>query len=288
MTNPPSGRRAQNRVERHSQLMNAATELIAESGLDGLTMQAVAERVHCAVGTIYTYFTSKSSLLAELQIEAIKTLSSSVDNSRALWDQAIEDAELDEASAALVRLVAIAHLFTSGPELHPREFELLQVLISSPRRQLSEEDTPAVVPHALAMVASLHAMIESAVAVGALSQQSEMGEGEQQSLRRTLRWLGGLNGALIISNATADPAWLSSELLDGRRLAIRLAEDMYLGWGAPPLTLAAANAFVYKLEDNDQLMRHGGAAAVTDLTDLTEGAAGSDDSEVADEVLPGS
>ena len=56
MTVKPMGRRALNRVARHSQLMAAATEIFEESGLAGLTMQAVAERVDCAVGTIYTYF----------------------------------------------------------------------------------------------------------------------------------------------------------------------------------------------------------------------------------------
>ena len=50
----------------------------------------------------------------------------------------------------------------------------------------------------------------------------------------------GLNGAMLVSNATSDPAWLTDEELDGRRLAIALAQDMLLGWGAPPLTLASA------------------------------------------------
>lgn len=261
MTIEPTGRRARNRIARHEQLLTAATEIISESGLNGLTMQAVAERVDCAVGTIYTYFASKSALLAELQVEAIKTLSSSVDRSREIWDEEIEAAGLDPASAVLVRLVAFGHLFVAGPELHPREFELLQVHISSRRREINDEDTPAVVPHALGLLAQLHGLIEHALEVGALSTRSELGDvDEQQTLRRTLRWVGGLNGALLVSNATSDPAWLTADELDGRRLAIALAQDMLLGWGAPPLTLASANEFVRNLAARDRLMRPGGNA----------------------------
>jgi AcrR family transcriptional regulator len=266
MNTEPSGRRALNRIARHDQLLTAATAIISESGLGGLTMQSVAERVDCAVGTIYTYFSSKSALLAELQVEAIKTLSSSIERSREVWEEEIEAAGLDPASAALVRLVAFGHLFVAGPELHPREFELLQVHISSRKRELTDEDTPAVVPHALSLLAQLHAMIEDALEVGALSTRAELGPVDaQQTLRRTLRWVGGLNGALLVSNATANPAWLSEEELDGRPLAIALAQDMLLGWGAPPLTLASANEFVRNLAARDRLMRKGGSTEDADV-----------------------
>mgnify|MGYP000349585698 CR=1 FL=1 len=43
----------------------AATRQISTTGEELLhTMQAVADRVDCAVGTIYTYFNSKASLIA--------------------------------------------------------------------------------------------------------------------------------------------------------------------------------------------------------------------------------
>jgi AcrR family transcriptional regulator len=260
MNTEPSGRRALNRIARHGQLLAAATEIIAESGLEGLTMQAVAERVDCAVGTIYTYFPSKSALLAELQVEAITTLSSSIERSGAVWNEEIAAAGLDAATTALVRLVAFGRLFAGMADLHPREFELLQAHISSARRELTDEDTPTVVPHALSLLTQLHVLIEDALAVGALSTRDELGAADpQQTLRRTLRWVGGLNGALQVSNASSNPAWLSAEELDGRRLAIALAQDMLLGWGAPPRTLATANEFVADLAARDLLMRRGGS-----------------------------
>src|SRR6476661_1943441 len=143
----PTGRRARNRIARHDQLLRSASEITNEVGLDGLTMQAVADRVDCAVGTIYTYFESKSALIAALQISAIQTLLGTYHASAARWDEALEDT--DEAVAALVHLIAFGRLFVAGPDVHPREFELLQMLITSRERVVSTDDSVAVVPHAM-------------------------------------------------------------------------------------------------------------------------------------------
>ena len=155
----------------------------------------------------------KHALLAELQVEAIKTLSRSVDRSREVWDEEIEAAGLDPASATLVRLVAFGHLFVAGPELHPREFELLQVHISSRKRELTDEDTPVVVPHALALLAQLHQMIDDALEVGALLTRAEIGRPRRPADPATHPSLGRreLNGALLVSNLTSDPAWLTAD-----------------------------------------------------------------------------
>lgn len=269
MTTQPMGRRALNRVARHRQLMESATEIISESGLGGLTMQAVAERVDCAVGTIYTYFDSKSALLAELQVEAIKILTASLERSLAVWDGEITNAGLDDGTAALARLVAASRLFVAAEDLHPREFELLQIHIAMRQRELSDADTLKVLPQVLMLLGHMHRMIDDAVKVGALSTRREMGDEspQTQTLRRTLRWAGGLNGAMMVSNAPSDPAWLTPESMDGRRLALSLADDMLLGWGAPPRILLSAREFVDGLEAADMLMRSGTDLVIEELVE---------------------
>lgn len=250
--------------------MAAASEIVSSQGLDGLTMQAVADRVDCAVGTIYTYFDSKSSLLTALQIAAIETLGQSFARSRQLWDSEIVDAGLDEPTAALARLVAFGHLFTTAPLMHPREFELLQVLLSTARRETSDEDAMRVVPHALMLINEFRVLIEAAIDAGVLEDGVPDGGAGDQSLSRTVRWAGGLNGALLVSNAaavpTADPtgAPLVPELFDGRVLALELAEDMLLGWGAPRDVLDAAKAFVEDLRARDLLVVPGDAIWVAE------------------------
>jgi len=252
MTTPPIGRRAQNRLDRHQQLMAAATEIISETGSDGLTMQAVADRVDCAVGTIYTYFPSKTALLGELQISAIDTLKASFELSSGVWDEELAAARVDETVASLVRLVAFGHLFTAGPILHPREFELLQMLLSTRRRGVPSDEGRPVLPHAFELISEFLLLIDRAVDVGVLTTQ---GDAFELSLSRTLRWAGGLNGALLVSNTSPDAQMLTVDQLDGRMLALQLADDLLRGWGAPPLTLATANDFVADLGTRGRLLK---------------------------------
>lgn len=268
MTTAPIGRREQNRAMRHEGLMAAATEIVAERGLEGLTMQAVADRVGCAVGTIYTYFASKSALLAELQISAIGTISESYELSRELWDDALERAGSPPPLVSLVRLVAFSELFTAGPQLFPREFELLQALISSPRAEQTPEDAQRVRPYALVLISSFAGVLDAAVSSGALAALPDGADHDEVVITRTLRWAGGLNGALQVSNATGDGAWLPNQLLDGRALARGLAHDLVLGWGAPPGLLLEAEQFIAALAEADQLLRSG--RQLGEAVELTE------------------
>jgi AcrR family transcriptional regulator len=270
ITGTPLGRRASNRLARHEQLMSAATEIVAERGLEGLTMQAVAERTDCAVGTIYTYFRSKSALLVELQISAIATIQETYELSRAMWDEELAAAGSTEREAALFRLVAFGHLFTSGADLFPREFELLQTLISTPRRPEAPGDGERVLPHAFALIMSIGRLIDDAARTGAIDELPADEDRTRTLMVRTMRWAGGLNGALLVSNATGDAEWLPDELLDGRMLARQLARDLLAGWGATRVDIAAAERFAEELASRDRLLRAGhrlGHPATVDLTD---------------------
>lgn len=287
----PTGRRARNRIARHEQLLSAAAEIVSSEGLDGLTMQAVAERVDCAVGTIYTYFDSKSSLLTALQIAAIETLGTSFRRSRAQWEELLVDSDLDEPTRALVRLVAFGHLFTDAPSLHPREFELLQVLLSTRRRETSDEDAGRVLPYALGLINEFRILIEAAVESGALESDDPDGSIGDHSLSRTVRWAGALNGALLVSNAAAvpseseSPAELSGTgapvtvaggVFDGRVLARQLAADLLAGWGAERERLAAATAIVDELRATNRLAVPGDPLVEPATHDNDRGAHGAD------------
>lgn len=236
-------------------MLAAATELVAESGIDGLTMQALADRVDCAVGTIYTYFPSKSALIVELRGDAILTIQDSLDRSRTVWDDEIERAGVPADLASLVRLIAFAHLFTSGPDLYPREFELLQSLISAPVRDESPTDAAKVVPQSLALLGDVASLVADACRTGALSPVDDDAPLERRALVRTIRMAGALNGAMLVSNVSAAGTPLSDDLLDGRFLALGLAHDLLAGWGAAPDTLAAADSFVATLAAEDLLLR---------------------------------
>ena len=100
------GKRARNRLARHSDYLATALRIATEDGLDALTMQRLAAEVDAAIGTVYTYFPSKGALLAEVQREAIDRLIASYAMLRADVDARVADA--DPAVATVTHLVAFA------------------------------------------------------------------------------------------------------------------------------------------------------------------------------------
>jgi AcrR family transcriptional regulator len=231
------GRRARNRAARHDQLLAAASEIVTEHGLEGLTMQGVADRVDCAVGTIYTYFSSKSALVAALQTAAIQTLMATYHRCAAEWDEELARADTDDSVAALVRIMAFGQLFIAGERIHPREFELLQLTITSRVQTITDEDVPGVLPHVLVILAEARVLIDGAMEGGVLSPVSA--RPNDDSLRRTLRWAGGLEGAYMIGN-NSKPELPEPDAFDAGHLAQLVTEDLLLAWGAPQRTLEIA------------------------------------------------
>lgn len=248
----PTGRRARNRAARHDQLLAAAGELVTEHGLDGLTMQAVADKVDCAVGTIYTYFDSKSALVAALQTSAIQTLMGTYHRSAARWDEVLERPDIDDAVASLARLLGFGHLFLAWKDLHPREFEFLQMLVATPVHTVTMDDARAVVPHALALLNEGRVLIDAAMATGALAPTTD--RPADDSLTRTLRWAGGLNGALMVGNTGGEPSLPDPAAFDGTRLALLLSEDLLIAWGAPLKTLEEARKLVEEMRVRGELL----------------------------------
>ncbi len=263
MAEATEGRRAQNRVARNHDLLLAATEIIATEGVEGLTMQAVADKVGCAVGTIYTYFESKSALLSALQLAAIQTLLDTFTTSAESWERAISDADLDPVTAALVRLVAIGQILVAAGDIHDREFDLLQKLISTPADLTTDSDRQEVIPLALELLDTVRVFIDHASSVGALSLPSS-----DSSVSRAIRWAGGINGALLVSNVGIEANRKNPPLFDGQALALSLAQDLLRSWGAPLDDLESANIFVDDLIATDKLVALS-QVSVVDLTTKT-------------------
>lgn len=253
-TELPLGRRARNRVARHDQLLAAASDIVDESGLEGLTMQAVADRVDCAVGTIYTYFDSKSALIAALQVAAVQTLLATYHRAAEVWDRSLTESGLaDEAVESLVRVLAYGQLFVTGPELHPREYEFLQMLLNTPDRLVNSDDVKAVTPHALTLLAEGLVLVDAAVTAGALSAP-DAGRGDD-TFRRMIRWVGALNGTLLLSNTnvTGMPD-ANADAFSAANLGRLVTEDMLLAWGAPARVLDAATEQLSRMQRSGEFL----------------------------------
>jgi AcrR family transcriptional regulator len=228
-------RRTRKREARREVLLALAADLVEEQGPDGLTMAALADVADYAPASLYTYFPSRSALLASLQQEALRVLGDVAVSALAGWEA--ELADLDDRTAALVRLVAFSRLFLTAPEHHPREFRLQQRLLVTEGVE-DTADAAAVVPHAMAVLATPRRLLAAAVEAGALAPHDPVADPLDQpldgALVRTLALLAALNGALLVDGLGVGIPTTGALL--GREITTTLLR----GWGAAPDLLADA------------------------------------------------
>jgi AcrR family transcriptional regulator len=246
-------RRSRKRAARRDQLLDLADELVARHGVDGLTMTALAEAADYATASLYTYFPSRSALLAALQQRALRTLAEVAADHVARWD-----ADLAERSAPTARVGALARLWgfsdlvlATAPRRHGRELQLQQQLLVAAGAE-TVDDAATVVPAAMAALAVPQQLIEDAVGIGALAPADAptdpVHELVDSSLVRTIAWLLALNGALLADRL---PTGLPST---GRALGSEITGALLRGWGANPADTEVARRIA------DRWLTDGGAS----------------------------
>ncbi|MEZ5181708.1 MAG: TetR family transcriptional regulator [Acidimicrobiales bacterium] len=233
----PLDRRARKREARRDHLLDLAADLVDAGGVDGLTMAALAEAADYATASLYTYFPSRSALLAALQQRALGVLASVGDAARVRWDEALAQAAPRPEVAALARLVAFSDLFLAAPVRHRREFRLQQQLLVTPGAE-EAADAGAVVPAAMAVLELPRQLLDAAASAGALRREDRLadplGAPLDAALGRTFAWVLALNGALLADGlVTGLPT-------TGALLGAQLTDALLLGWGADPDDLGDA------------------------------------------------
>lgn len=222
-----------------------AADIVEGVGPDGLTMAALAEAADYAPASLYTYFPSRSALLAAVQQQALGVLGRVADEHTAAWDEAFDgERGVDAIDAALARLLAFSGLFLSAPEHHAREFRLQQRLLVTPGVE-ETADAVSVVPAAMAVLEAPRRLIDRAVAVGALAAHEPVADPLDEpldgSLVRTLAWIVALNGALLVDEIAAGLP------TTGVRLGEEITDALLRGWGAPTERLGAGRALAASL-----------------------------------------
>lgn len=237
-TSEPTDRRARKREARRHHLLDLALDLVDQHGVDGLTMAALAEAGDYAPASLYTYFSSRSALLAALQERALVVLGRVAEDGAAAWDAALaDDEDATPEVAALARLCAFSDLFLAAPTQHRREFRLQQQLLVTPGAE-DVVDAGKVLPVALHVLGVPQRLLAAAANVGALAPGEPvvdpLGGVIDASFARTLAWVVALNGALLTDGlVTGMPT-------TGAILGAQLTDALLAGWGADPADLAAA------------------------------------------------
>ena len=226
-----TGRRHRNRLERHRAFLTTARALVAAEGLDALTMARLATELDCAVGTAYTYFPSKSALVAELQREAIERLTESYVRFTDAFDAQVAVDGTTAADVALGRAVGFGRWAVAIVDAHADDARLMQMLMAENRRSVIDDvDVNRVIPAAFRLVDLARSAFEAATAAGALA--------DGDPVERTVVLLAAINGVLAVDGL----ARVDADLFDGRRLALDVVTALFLGWAAERASLARATA----------------------------------------------
>lgn len=247
MTSEPD-RRTRKRAARRDALLDLAADLVQRDGVQGVTMAALAEAADYAPASLYTYFPSRSALLAALQQRALAVLAEVARTHVGSWDTQLGTStpRADAAVGALARLLAFSGLFLAAPDDHPREFRLQQQLLVTPGAE-DTQDAATVVPAAMVVLDVPRRLLDDAVAAGALEPgvpvTDPVGNPLDPTLVRTFAWIVALNGALMVDELTTG---LPST---GRALGHELTASLLRGWGATPDQLAAAGDIAARLSD---------------------------------------
>jgi AcrR family transcriptional regulator len=222
-------RRTRKRAERTDRLLDLAADLVERHGVEQLTMAALADAADYAPASLYTYFPSRSALLAALQKRALAVLADVTSDHLATWVD--HTAGLAPQPATLVRLWCFSDLFLAAPDLFPREFRLQQQLLVAPGAE-DTQDAATVVPAAMALLDVPRRLLDDAVARGALEPAEDLTDPVDApldgSFMRALAWVVALNGALMVDGlSTGVPS-------TGARLGTSITASLLRGWGASP------------------------------------------------------
>ena len=215
---------------RSEQILDEAMVVLAQEGIDALTLGRLARALGYVPAALYRYFDSKDALLAALQRRAIVTVGGAMNAALESVDARARDQH--EAVASLAGVLEAAKVYVSLPETHPQAWFLVAVLLGDPRLLLSTEESLRTAPILGALLGGIRARFVRAVATGALDPGD--------ATTRTLALWASLQGALTLEKARR----IAPELPAAASVAHASVVAMLRGWGAEPTLLERAGALV--------------------------------------------
>lgn len=221
-----SPRIALRREARTDAILDAATALVVEGGLEALTLQRLAAELGVATTALYRYFAGKTELVVALQVRAIAALASDVEAALAALEGPASRAR------ALARPWAATRVFVDGPLLAPARHRLIDAFLSGPEGQLDD----AALAEVEAVLAPLLARVATCWADAAEAGALRPGDPE---LRTRVLWAAAHGLHHLRRRDRIEPRSRRTPALAREMMHTHLA-----GWGAREADVAAAEALV--------------------------------------------
>ena len=228
-----TSRRARKRLDQTRRMLDHAERVIADRGVEGLTMARLAGDLDLAVGTLYRYFPSKESLVAAVHRRVVKALR----DRHAELQTTLETADAAEhalaaAEHALSPILLSAYFYMDLPRLMPERFRLVTWMLGDPRPFVDDEHVEQSVAELIGFISDVTTMIRAAMSQGALSSDGKADVGRIAMDRTVMLW-GSVQGLLQFNKfdrfGDSSPA---AKTFDSARLGPELCRGLLVGWGA--------------------------------------------------------
>lgn len=204
----------QRREARIDVILDTASTLVVDGGLEALTLQRLAAELGMATSALYRYFPGKTELLVALQVRAIVALGAEL-------GAALERVEASDAAGALAAVWAALEVFASEPERAPARHRLIDTFLSAPEAQLDAAALAEVERVLGPLLARVAEGLTEAVRRGALSPGDA-------ALRTRLAWAAVHGLHHLRRRDRIEPRSRRSPAL-----ARGLIDTLFAGWGAP-------------------------------------------------------
>ena len=210
-------RRERERTEVREKILDAALEVFAAEGVDGVTMRALADAIEYSPPVIYSHFRDKDALIRELCFRALRSLSQSFTSIGRIDDPVERLRQIGRAYVefALANPSHFRFMFLTAHPLPPDEQDAL--LKGDPQQDA---------------YAFLRQAVEEALAAGRF--RPELTDAEELA---QILWASA-HGVVALQNTKHGDRWI--EWRDARTMAYRLVDAALAGLtvadAAPSLT----------------------------------------------------
>jgi AcrR family transcriptional regulator len=203
------------RLEKQEFIVDTAMGLLAEGGLEMVTVGRLAKELDYTPGALYRYFPSMEALLAQMQKRAIASLHERI--MRAIAPFAGNGQEI-----ARLRAVAACYLEgTSGEAAHEHQLSLISQMLASPKVLIGDPIATQTAPKLIALLMLVEQLISQAQETGSLSAGL--------ARERAVQLWAGLQGAVALGKLSR----FDSELFSAQHVGQGLLENLLIAWGAP-------------------------------------------------------
>lgn len=155
-------RQPEQKEQRRADILHAAGEMLAEEGVDGLSLNALARRVGLAKSNVYRYFESREAILIELLFSD--------------WSEWVDELEqtLGKLRAKKNRVRRVSEIVARSCAERRRMCELISVLSSVLEQNVSEETVRAFKTDALELGLRMATMLHEAIPELSVEQHVEL------------------------------------------------------------------------------------------------------------------